>query len=86
MNWDQVKAENLARGNFANILHSTEFQNTFGKLQAHANTLYGFRHDSPTAHVMNTDGSPKAEATQEDAEYVREEFLHAFVEAIDALR
>ncbi len=86
MHWDQAKAEIMARGNFANVLNSTEFRNTFGKLQAHANTLYGFRHDSSTAHVMNTDGSPKGEATQEDADYVRDVFLQAFAEAVDALR
>lgn len=86
ISWDQAKAEKMARGSLANILNSTEFKNGYSRLQAHANTLYSFRHGSPTAHVMNVDGSSKEEASEDDAEYVREEFLQAFEEAVKALR
>lgn len=82
----QPEAEKLARGGLASILNASEFKSAFGNLQAHANTIYRVRHAVPTAHVMNEDGTPKSEATEENAEYIRDEFLHAFTEAVKALR
>lgn len=87
MGLDQQKGEKLGGGNaYAPMLAMTEFKNAFGKLQAHANTIQSFRRDSPTAHAMNKDGTAKSEASPDDAEYVRDEFVPAFTEAVRALR
>jgi len=87
MSIDQQRAEKLAGGNsYMSMLNTTEFRTTFGQLQAHCNTIQSFRRDSPTAHVMNKDGSAKDEAGSEEAHYVRSEFLSALSEAIKVLR
>jgi hypothetical protein len=83
---DQIKAETMARGPYQNLLNFTAFRNTYPKLQTHCSTIYAYRGESPTAHAINTDGSAKAEATSDDAEYVRDEFRLAFAEAVKALR
>lgn len=87
MHIDQAKGEKMAGGSaYAPLLAMTEFKAAFPKLQSHANTIQSFRRESPTAHAMNKDGSAKAEAGQDDADYVRNEFRPAFAEAINALR
>lgn len=87
MHIDQAKGEKMAGGSaYAPLLAMTEFKSAFPKLQSHANTIQSFRRESPTAHAMNKDGSAKAEAGEDDADYVRNEFRPAFAEAINALR
>jgi len=83
---DQAAADKIARGPYRNLLNLAGFRNIYGKLQAHCDTIYAYRGESPTAHATHTDGSVKAEATSEDAEYIRDEFKLAFAEAVKALR
>jgi len=83
---DEDKAKLLAGGSYRNLLNFAAFRNAFGKLQTHCDTIYAYRGESPTAHATHTDGSTKAEATSDDAEYIRDEFKLAFVEAVKALR
>ena len=86
MGLDHQAAEKLAGGNSSiNMLNLTQFRSTYGKLQAHANTILSFRRDSPTAHAMNKDGTGKNETTPDDAEYMRSEFLSAFMEIVRVL-
>lgn len=86
MGLDHQTGEKLAGGNaYMSMLNTTQFRTTYGKLQAHSNTIQSFRRDSPTAHAMNKDGTAKAEATEEEAEYVRAEFRVAFIEAVNVL-
>lgn len=87
MGADQQTCEKLAGGNsYPSMFNFTPFRNTYGRLQAYCNTIHSFRRDSPTAHEMNRDGSPKIEATEDDAESVRQEFLLAFAEAVKVLK
>jgi HEAT repeat protein len=82
---DPTKVDTIAGGNYRNVLNYASFRNTYGKLQTHCDTIYAYRGESPTAHATHTDGSTKAEATSDDAEYVRDEFKLAFAEAVKAL-
>jgi HEAT repeat protein len=83
---DEEKAKVLAGGHYRNLLNFAAFRNAFGKLQTHCDTIYAYRGESPTAHATHTDGSTKAEATSDEAEYVWDEFKLAFAEAVKALR
>jgi hypothetical protein len=83
---DEEKAKVIAAGSYRNLLNLAAFRSAFGKLQAHCDTIYAYRGESPTAHATHTDGSTKAEATSDDAEYVRDEFTLAFAEAVKALQ
>jgi hypothetical protein len=82
---DEDKAKTIAGGSYQNLLNFTAFRNTYGKLQTHCSTIYAYRGESPTAHATNADGSTKAEATDDDAEYIRDEFKLAFAEAVKVL-
>ncbi len=86
MGIDKDRASKIVNGPYRNLLNVTEFHNTYPMLQAHCSTVYTYRGESPTAHATNTDGSPKAETTSVDAEYVQDEFSLAFAEAVKVLR
>ena len=87
MGIDQQAAEKQAGGSsYMSMINLTQFRTTYGKLQAHCNTIHSFRRESPTAHAMNRDGTSKIEATEAEAHYVRSEFLSGFSEAVAALK
>jgi hypothetical protein len=83
---DEDKAKTIAAGSYRNLLNFAAFSARYRKLQTHCRTIYDYRDESSTAHATRTDGSAKAEVTSDDAEYIRDEFKLAFVEAINALR